>query len=757
MSNKKIKEKIGLKFNKILINILKHGNSREKWFQRKILFFLTILMLSAGGSRLEGGIRCGPYLQMPGDSSMGVAWETTNPSGGYVEYGEGIDTLGEVKSLKGKTMQFVVLKGLKPSAEYWYRVVSDGDQSQKYTFRTAPKKEQNDVETRIVIWSDMQFPPNYVNEDGTVKPGMPGGEECLSALKANLEQMVKFKPHLQFVIGDLVNSAAIDSEVLWRHFFNSLKPLCASAPLMSVPGNHDRGKNNKYALYCEYLYLPENPPNDKIKELCYSFDYGNMHFSGLPYINWKSLVKKSGWLDSDLAAAKSRGIEWLFTGTHEDWEGGDKGPGSLDLQELDKKYGVAVNFNGHRHTLARSFPVSLKEDLVRFGAKSSTNRNYYNGKTKGTVLVRTGTLAAEITNGGLGNWDIINTRKGHNFALMVVKGKRLSFSTYTSDGKCIDSFVIDRNDLTDTANPDPVISDIKTDVISGYAADITWKTDVSSYSSVEYALSADSKKVKSTPVIEDLSSGEGKKHKVRLCFLTPGAEYCFRVKNRSGEKWARSEWQVFKTPAGHSGQLVGILDFDSLRGFQFGGTTKAGMVLYAEDLGFGWLNLDNINMGQDTGYSLQDGIPELGGLDPLSAEGRYRMAVSRVRIANRSRIPFRIDIPNGKYKLRFGLGTLFANGYGKIRIENSSFLRSPWSDLKKYKNDWLFRNANIKVIRVKGDKWDGGDEFEIIHSVTDGKLIFDVGAEDQALPFAGAWWEGLGLGYLIVESAEDKK
>ena len=304
---------------------------------------LLIALIVSGSAQAE--IVCGPYLQMPVTTSMGVAWETEHPSDGAIQYGKANGPpLGSVKAAGNRTMHYAVLEGLQPATEYWYQVTSDGDTSEEWTFRTAPEKDQ-DVETRIVFWSDIQHGYDVVLPDGSFKDGTSANWIRAGEItRGNVEEMMRFKPHLQFAPGDIADRGNDANE--WRHLFNVLKPLCATAPLMGVTGNHDVLYDDA-KLWRAYFHLPENAPDDKLKEIAYTFDYGNMHFLSLPY--YPTWQRRLPWIKDTVTAARASGATWVFAGAHEVYEGGGVNDRYIDLG-LDF-------FCGHSHSYHRTHPL----------------------------------------------------------------------------------------------------------------------------------------------------------------------------------------------------------------------------------------------------------------------------------------------------------------------------------------------------------------------------------------------------------------
>ncbi|MFH1761076.1 MAG: FlgD immunoglobulin-like domain containing protein [bacterium] len=719
----------------------------------KSLINFIIVAIGINGimlSPLHAGIICGPYLQMPSSTSMGIAWETQNAVGGAVKYGlEGGGILGTVNTTSTEPLKYVELTSLLPATRYWYQVISDGDNSGQWVFRTAPDTGDRTQETRIVLWSDMQHWDYNIAEDGSYLPETPSDLIERVHTAKNLSLMCAFGPHLQFVLGDM---AVFGYPKEWRHIFKELRPLCATAPLMGVQGNHDFA--DKSLHWRNYFHLPENCPagtEESVLEIAYSFVYGNIHFTALPYEpSWKR-PNYISWIKQNINKNSSI-ADWNILGEHTGWEGGAY---NAYLADIDTAEGFDIIASGHSHTFHRSFPIRPGKFWFE-GEVASANRNYYNGSTPGFIFLNTGTMGSY----GQGNTalNLLSAAADNTkwtFSTITIKGRLLICVTYDDNGNVVDSFRVDKSDLSNQADPLPNISNIKTEIISGYAARITWNTDITAYSSIEYAPVLNPAALKTTPIIRDRNgNNNGTQHTVCIFGLSPAAEYQFRVKNRRDTTWVKSDLHTFITADSGRNQLVMALDFHPLRDFHVGGTAVSSAAGYEPQIGYGWIfPFTGLGESFPEAYYTGNGTPPesvLNLTDPTGTEARYRMARSRINVANAYRQRYQLDLPDGDYQFTFGFGTIMTPGVGRVEIQDRAFRRTNWPGYEAHVHDWPFIAKNTKTIRTADDAWEGEDEWTTDVSVSQGKIEFYVGDNDGK---STAYWEGgLGICYLIVRT-----
>jgi len=160
-------------------------------------------------------------------------------------------------------------------------------------------------------------------------------------------------------MGDLVSSCYGDSKCAnklkkWRRIVSA-----DVAQVYPVMGNHDQTRSKADAVWQRTFSLPDNGPSD-LKEIVYSFDYGDSHFVALNtgsshQVNQEQL----DWLEQDLTANQKTHTFVFF---HEPaWPTGAKIGESLDVHPSERdslwrildSHNVTAVFSGHEHIYSR--------------------------------------------------------------------------------------------------------------------------------------------------------------------------------------------------------------------------------------------------------------------------------------------------------------------------------------------------------------------------------------------------------------------
>jgi predicted phosphodiesterase len=268
----------------------------------------------------------GPYLQSVTPTSIWVAWKTTSPSIGKVEYGL-TPELGMVVEENTAVLQHhVQLTGLKPYTDYYYRV----NKGKVAKFRTAADTNHNNFQ--FAVYGDTR-----------------SGETVHRRIA---KRIAAFEPDFVIHTGDLVETGRANSE--WDRFFKIAEPLLRIAPFYPTLGNHedfDPKRDNNH--YLDIFHLPGN-------ELWYAFDYGNARFiclkaDGYPLNEFVPDDEQVLWLEKQLGDNEA---PWLvvffhvgvFTSRSEEI----LEPGMRErLVPIFEEYGVDLVLMGHHHSYER--------------------------------------------------------------------------------------------------------------------------------------------------------------------------------------------------------------------------------------------------------------------------------------------------------------------------------------------------------------------------------------------------------------------
>ncbi|MCE5298637.1 MAG: PKD domain-containing protein [Methanoregulaceae archaeon] len=221
-------------------------------------------------------------------------------------------------------LHHVRLNHLSPGTLYHYRILSSGQASGDYHFRTFPESGP----ITFVMLSDTQ-------------DQLP----TLSQLERHklVADRIAQEPDVAFVLhsGDLVNDAANLSD--WDRYFAAGATMMANMTVFPALGNHDANNSNYYQAYGVPQY--------------YSFDCGDVHVSILDSNSWAwpDFPVQSGWLAQDLQTEKpfkfvsfhhppytsERNHFGGYENIRDEWE-----------DEFNENNVLAV-FNGHVHAYER--------------------------------------------------------------------------------------------------------------------------------------------------------------------------------------------------------------------------------------------------------------------------------------------------------------------------------------------------------------------------------------------------------------------
>lgn len=363
-----------------------------------ITIFVLVLMVSFSVSAYAG-IKKGPYVQKVFKDSTTIVWETSNSTSGTVEWGTTSD-LGQTLTSEPGTMHEVEIEGLSKNSSYYYRVKSDGDESQIYKFKTAP-----DAYTpfRLVAYGDS-------------RSGYDVHTRAISALLME-------EPDIYMNSGDLVGTGT--DETAWQKHFEIEQDLSSVVPMLPAIGNHDTdGLDCK--LYKKYFALPSNGTENDSEELYYYQDWGNTRIISIECeISTMTMGSTQyNWLIDRLEEAKDDPyIQHVILMTH-------KGPytavpgrsGNMLMRAiLDtlKSYNVQVIISGHDHHYYRGKAANQLDFIVTGGGGA-------------------GLYDCEPTNqDGITN---LAWSKDNNYVVFDIDKEDITATAKTLDGQIIDTF-----------------------------------------------------------------------------------------------------------------------------------------------------------------------------------------------------------------------------------------------------------------------------------------------------------------------------
>ena len=321
------------------------------------------LACGVGCSTLHGATPLftkGPYLQMPGATTMTVMWESTTNCHGTVRFGRGgalnqrlgpvvpremvsisqyrqtnlvvtvtngltVTKTNVVKS--SRTNAFLVyqatLTGLNPGSIYTYVVEVGGQQTSPRAFRTFSAKP--DI-TRWVAYGDSRSNPKIHRKLA--------------------DQFGQFAPEFVLHSGDLV-MAGKDYGLWSKEFFDPLIGVADRVPILPVPGNHEEDLKNYRG------YFPVGGSNR-----WYSFDAGPVHVLALDYHFESTTNEQFRFAQKDLRESTA---PWKIVFLHYpvfNYGHHNSGWGHRSYLPLFHEARVDLVLAGHTHMYERIRPVA---------------------------------------------------------------------------------------------------------------------------------------------------------------------------------------------------------------------------------------------------------------------------------------------------------------------------------------------------------------------------------------------------------------
>ncbi len=304
-----------------------------------------------------------------------------------------------------------VIKNLKPSKRYVYRVGGDSVWSEWNTFATAKKDPEPFT---FVYLGDPQY----------------GFRDYLPRL---FRKTLTTAPDAAFwlYIGDLTTRPKKDQQ--WEDLFFSWDFAPRIMPSVMVPGNHEYSavsKETRHILDLSHLWkahftLPDNGPAG-MSETAFTFDYQGVRFVMLN--GNEKLGLQAVWMDSLLSINANK---WIIAAIHQPVYsmGGKRDEGNIrdTLMPVFDKYSVDLVLTGHEHVYSRSHKLR--------------NGKVVGDKDKGTVYVVSvcGTKQYRMN---LQYKDLLAKYSANVtlFQVISIDGNRLKFTSYTASGKIFDEF-----------------------------------------------------------------------------------------------------------------------------------------------------------------------------------------------------------------------------------------------------------------------------------------------------------------------------
>lgn len=355
-----------------------------------IIFLLTFTNLVLGDKHLgfsnkELSIIVGPYPQNSNLDSIKILWETNiETSDNHVHYGLTPECSNSVSCNNYDFYHEIRLNSLTPSTKYFYKIVSEGVESDIFSFYTA-FDEKEDI--KFIAYGDSRG----------VWDNWTSAEKVAYAIEGEQSFFVLHT-------GDLVHNGTIKNE--WVDFFK-VSNFVHNSTLYPSLGNHERNGEP----YFKYFSLPNN-------ELWYSFDSGPVHFVCMDS-NFRNSFRPTQflWLIKDLSRNTKPFTIVFFH--HPPFSSGNDGSTKYlrwIWGVIFEFYNVDIVFNGHDHS-------------------------YEHGKIGNVNYVVTGGGGAPLYDVGQSWWTIYSEKTLH-YCVVSVDQFELTFKAKKPDGSIIDTFKI---------------------------------------------------------------------------------------------------------------------------------------------------------------------------------------------------------------------------------------------------------------------------------------------------------------------------
>jgi PKD repeat protein len=303
-----------------------------------------------------------PYLQTPTPTSIYVSWHSNQTSSTNVEYGTNISlgstTTGSVQDINGKQWHTVQLTGLLPDTEYFYKCVSETEESEINVFKTPNDNPEEEQFLRFILLGDS-------------RTDIAKTAEIVNNAKAKAIEMygedIQNQINMVINVGDIVSSGSVISQYE-DEYFKPYACLSNTLPFMVIIGNHEAESSNFYD-YMKYEDL--SAFGWPIEERFYDMYYFNTHFV---FINGNTALQngiQTSWVESALdESAANNDVDMVFCFTHQPghselWPDGNTEYIQEDIIPVLRNYDkVQMLAYGHSHNYERGTIESLAENSL---------------------------------------------------------------------------------------------------------------------------------------------------------------------------------------------------------------------------------------------------------------------------------------------------------------------------------------------------------------------------------------------------------
>ena len=407
----------------------------------------VVTTLAAGATLLRE-----PYVQQVYTNSLIVAWTTAESGPSEVRFGTSdFGTTASATSTHYSTgesapydsyyLHQATLTGLSANTVYQYKIYTNGtDITPGGSIDVRTAKSASSTSFRFAALGD----------SGT------GTQNQIDVA----ERLLQVQPDLAVHTGDIIYNTSTYTHFEER-YFQIYGEFIKSVWFAPSPGNHDTDYNSGQS-YVDVFINPENGASDPIeREMYYSFDYANAHFSVVtPEVTFSSSSDQYQWLENDLANTNKF---WKFVVFHEppyytDSSQNFRKKGASALVPLFQQQEVDIVLSGDVHLYER-FKLLKDEQLATI-------------EEGGILYVVTGGGGVGLNQSGTSPWNPLIGEKARLFHLTMFDVNdckvELSAVEKTSSGDSFDSSDIFDSYTLDRCEAGPPVADFSADSTSGF-------------------------------------------------------------------------------------------------------------------------------------------------------------------------------------------------------------------------------------------------------------------------------------------------
>lgn len=292
-----------------------------------------------------------PYLQTPTSNSIYVSWHSDNTGSTTVEYGTtpslGLSQSGSVEDIGGKNWHTVKLSSLDPDTEYYYKCISESEESDVHVFRTQSDGMTENGHLRLLMLGDSR-----TDEAKTTEIAYAAKTKIEELYGADIQNQIDAVIH----VGDIVTSGYSINQYE-EEYFTPYACLSANLPFMVTIGNHE----SEAGYYYDYMkYEDFSDYGSLLNEKFYSFYLSTVQFLMLNSNTSLQNSIQTNWIEEKLEQSNaSSSTQMSFTFLHhpghsEIWPDGNNSYVQDEviplLQQYPKSQMLAY---GHSHNYER--------------------------------------------------------------------------------------------------------------------------------------------------------------------------------------------------------------------------------------------------------------------------------------------------------------------------------------------------------------------------------------------------------------------